>query len=229
VSLRCLLIDDDPEMGDRTATSLAVRGYVIDRAEALEQGRRRALTHAPDVIILDRMLPDGDAVDFLPEWRRSGILTPIILLTVRSAFHERVEGLDSGADDYLPKPFDADELEARIRAVVRRRQRESDGRSDTLICGTIELDYRRREVHRGGVLVRLQPREFKLLELLMLHVGEIVPRAQLLAEVWNLRFDPGTKLIETHVSRLRDKINYGHIGDVIETARGIGYRLRADA
>jgi two-component system OmpR family response regulator len=151
------------------------------------------------------------------------------MVTVMAGLHERIAGLDSGADDFLAKPFDVGELDARMRALLRMSARRSAPATDVLTIGSIEIDFRKREVRRRGQLIAVQPREFKLLAELAASAGEVVPRAQLLERVWNLHFDPRTKLIETHVSRLRDKLNAYGERDAIETVRGIGYRLPIDA
>jgi len=224
--MRYLLIEDDSALAKRTVAALTELGHSVLHAAAIDGALALAQSERPDAIILDRILPDGDSVAIIGEWRKAGLDMPIVMLSARAALHERIDGLDAGADDYLAKPFDPAELDARLRALQRLRQRGPTATLETLSAGGIELDYRKREVRRDGRLIPLQPREFKLLELLLSHAGEIVPRAQLLAEVWNLRFDPRTKLIETHISRLRDKLNAGFEGDVIETVRRIGYRLR---
>jgi two-component system OmpR family response regulator len=224
--MRYLLVEDDKALAARTAAALTDLGHDILHVPTIHGALILAQHERPDAIILDRMLPDGDSTSIIGEWRSAGLDMPIVMLTVQAALHERIDGLDAGADDYLAKPCDPVELDARLRALVRLRDRSGAPAKDVLVTGDIELDYRRREVRRDGRLIALQPREFKLLELLMSHVGEIVPRSQLLSDVWNLRFDPRTKLIETHISRLRDKLNAGFEGDVIETIRRIGYRLR---
>jgi two-component system OmpR family response regulator len=226
--MRYLLVEDDKALAARTAAALTELGHEILQVASIEGAQAMAEEERPDAIILDRLLPDGDSTLFIGAWRRAGLDMPIVMLTVQAALHERIDGLDAGADDYLAKPCDPIELDARLRALVRLRERSGAPANDMLVAGDLELDYRRREVRRGGKLIPLQPREFKLLELMMSHAGEIVPRSQLLADVWNLRFDPRTKLIETHISRLRDKVNAGFEGDVIETIRSIGYRLRKD-
>jgi len=226
--MRYLLVEDDKALAGRTSAALIDLGHDVLHATSIDGGMTLALDERPDAIILDRLLPDGDSTSIIGEWRQAGLDMPIVMLTVQAALHERIDGLDAGADDYLAKPCDPVELDARLRALVRLRDRGNGPAKDVLVSGDIELDYRRREVHRSGKLIPLQPREFKLLELLLSHAGEIVPRSQLLSEVWNLRFDPRTKLIETHISRLRDKLNAGFEGDVIETIRRIGYRLRKD-
>jgi len=227
--MRYLLIEDDPALAERTAAALVALGHEVMHSGRIRGALELAQKERPDAIILDRILPDGDSATVIGEWRKAGLDMPIVMLSVRAALHERIDALDAGADDYLAKPFDPAELDARLRALQRLRERGTTATTEVLSAGDIELDYRKREVRRGGKLIPLQPREFKLLELLLSHAGEIVPRSQLLSEVWNLRFDPRTKLIETHVSRLRDKLNAGFDGDVIETIRRIGYRLRKDS
>jgi two-component system OmpR family response regulator len=229
VGLRCLLVEDDDRLAVQTAADLRKMGYSVDRAPRLDAALEMIQMQAPDAIVLDRMLPDGDSVTAIRSWRDAGLKTPVIMVTVMAGLHERIAGLDAGADDYLAKPFDVAELDARLRALVRLGARQSAAPADVVQAGSIEVDYRRREVRRNGQLVPIQPREFKLLAELASNAGQVVPRAHLLERVWNLHFDPRTKLIETHVSRLRDKLSAGGNEDPIETVRGIGYRLRIDA
>lgn len=229
MGLRCMLVEDDDRQASETAEGLRKLGYSIVRANSLEAANALVQMQVPDAIVLDRMLPEGDSVATIPRWRAEGLACPIVMTTVMAGLHERVAGLDAGVDDYLAKPFDVAELDARIRALIRLGERQVSTLPDVIRTGSIEIDYRTREVRRGGALVPLQPREFKLLAELAANVGEVVPRAYLLERVWNLRFDPRTKLIETHVSRLRDKLNAGQHEDAIETVRGIGYRLRLGA
>jgi two-component system OmpR family response regulator len=180
-----------------------------------------------DVIVLDRMLPGLDGVEVLRRWRASGVATPVLMLTALGGISDRVAGLDAGADDYLVKPFAFAELAARITALGRRPPI-----SDVvtrLAVGTVTLDVLRREVRRGEREVHQQPREFSLLELLMRKAGKVVTRTMFLEQIWGFHFDPQTNIVESHLSRMRSKLNEGFTIDPIETLRGIGYRMRADA
>ena len=228
MGLRCLLVEDDDRLAADTARDLRDLGHSVVRAPRLDSAIELMRMQAPDAIILDRMLPDGDSTAAIQSWRKAGLTAPVIMVTVMAGLHERISGLDAGADDFLAKPFEVAELDARLRALVRASRRKGGAQRDAVQAGAIELDFRTREVRREGRLVPLQPREFKLLAELAVNAGEVVPRAHLLERVWNLRFDPRTKLIETHVSRLRDKLNAGGLEDAVETVRGIGYRLRID-
>ena len=225
----CLLIEDDDRLASQTASGLTRLGHNVTRVSCLDDATQALQTQTPDVVILDRMLPDGDSTAVIKGWREAGLTAPVIMVTVMAGLHERIAGLDSGADDFLAKPFDVGELDARMRALLRMSARRSAPATDVLTIGSIEIDFRKREVRRRGQLIAVQPREFKLLAELAASAGEVVPRAQLLERVWNLHFDPRTKLIETHVSRLRDKLNAYGERDAIETVRGIGYRLPIDA
>lgn len=223
---KILFVEDDNVIAAYVAGELARMGYAVSRSATAAAALPEAW-HV-DAIVLDRVLPDGDAIEALAEWRAAGLVIPVLVLSSLGELRDRLAGLDAGADDYLAKPFHVTELDARLRALLRMQARLPKAEPDVLACGALSVDRRRREARRDGVLITLQPREFKLLEELALHAGEVVTRAQLLERVWNLRFDPRTKLIETHVSRLRDKLAFAGFNDPIETVRGTGYRLRAD-
>ncbi len=223
--MRILLAEDDPETAGFVATGLGEAGHnavvVADGKDALHLG----LVEAFDVMILDRMMPGLDGIEVLRRLRAAGILVPAIMLTALGRIEDRVEGLDAGADDYLVKPFAFSELLARVNAIARRVAPEQA--ATRLAAGPFALDLLSREVRRNGKLIALQPKEFRLLEELMRHPGEYVTRTMLLERVWDFHFDPQTKIVETHVSRLRSKLNEGGLEDWIETARGVGYRMRA--
>jgi two-component system, OmpR family, response regulator len=225
--MRILIAEDDVE----TATLLVrrleglghVSSHVVDGGAALDL----AAAETFDVIILDRMLPGSDGLDVLRELRARGVGTPVLLLTALGQIADRVEGLEAGADDYLVKPFAFAELAARLSALLRRPA--LNDAASALQVGEIVLDPLKREVRRAGRLVHLQPRELALLERLMRHAGKVVTRKMFLEDIWNFHFDPQTNIVESHMSRLRSKLNQGFAIDPIETLRGIGYRLRADA
>jgi two-component system OmpR family response regulator len=223
--MRILLAEDDPETAGFVATGLGEAGHnavvAADGKDALHLG----LVEAFDVMILDRMMPGLDGIEVLRRLRAAGILVPAIMLTALGRIEDRVEGLDAGADDYLVKPFAFSELLARVNAIARRVAPEQA--ATRLAAGPFALDLLSREVRRNGKLIALQPKEFRLLEELMRHPGEYVTRTMLLERVWDFHFDPQTKIVETHVSRLRSKLNEGGLEDWIETARGVGYRMRA--
>jgi len=225
--LTLLLVEDDDTDARTIEDGLMERGHSVQRSSTAPGTTDPGRLAMFDVIILDRRLAESDGVDHMRGWRAAGMDVPVLILSALGTVAARIEGLEAGADDYLVKPFDAGELDVRLRAIARRRSQGSDS-ATVLTCGSIRVDRMRRETFREGRRINLQPREQKLLEELALRPGETVSRQSLLQSVWNLSFDPRTKLIETHVSRLRDKLNSGFAGDAIETVRGCGYRLRCD-
>lgn len=224
--MRILLIEDDVEMATFIADGLAEEGHET-RVEPLGlQALRRAETEAFDVLVVDCMLPDIDGFTLVQTLRRNGSVDPVLMLTSLGAIEDRVKGLKSGADDYLVKPFAIAELSARVEALARR---SSAAPSETASCGSIKIDRLRREVWRQGRRIILQPREFELLEQLVRQPDQVVSRSMLLERVWHFHFDPQTNIVESHMSRLRQKLNAGFDRDPIQTVRGIGYLLRSDA
>jgi two-component system OmpR family response regulator len=179
-----------------------------------------------DVAILDRMLPQLDGLSVLQRIRAADIKIPVLVLTALGRIEDRVGGLDAGADDYLVKPFAFSELAARVNALVRRSPLQVQ--ATRLERGALAVDLLKRQVSRDGQLIVLQPREFRILEELMREEGKVVTRTMLLERVWNYHFDPQTNIVDTHISRLRSKLNEGGKPDLIETVRGAGYRM-ADA
>lgn len=225
-TMRILLIEDDGEMAAFIAEGLAAEGHEVAMAGEGRVGLRRARSENFDVLVVDCMLPDIDGFTVVEELRLNGQTVPALMLTSLGAIADRVRGLKSGADDYLVKPFAMAELSARIEALARRGTAVL---ADVSACGTIRIDRVRREVWREGRRVVLQPREFELLEQLMRQPGSVVSRAMLLEQVWHFHFDPETNIVETHMSRLRQKLNAGFDKDAIRTVRGVGYLLRDDA
>ncbi|TCT24913.1 response regulator transcription factor [Thermomonas haemolytica] len=223
--LRILLAEDDPDTRQFVERALREQGHNVLAAERGEDALHLGLSEALDVIVLDRMLPGLDGLSVLKRLRAAEISTPALLLTALGRIEDRVDGLQAGADDYLVKPFAFSELAARVQALARRRAPASV--ATVLRADGIEMDLLRREVHREGRLIALQPREFRLLEELLRNAGQFVTRTMLLERVWDFHFDPQTKIVETHMSRLRAKLNDGFASDAIETARGAGYRVRA--
>ena len=195
-------------------------------ALTVQDARTALATHDIQAVVFDRLLGNADAVEEISDWRRRGIDAPILVLSSLSGLTDRIGGLEAGADDYLAKPFHTDELTARVKALVRARDRHAASVADIVACGSVRIDRRQRTAERNGIRLLLQPREFRLLETLCAAQGSVVPRGLLLEQVWNLSFDPGTKIIETHISRLRDKLDEAGPDEVIETVRGVGYRLR---
>ena len=227
--MQILLVEDDRQIAQRVARDLGRSGYeVIDVATT--EAAHDALTSRPiEAVVLDRLLGDNDAIAALADWRRAGLKTPVLVVSSLGGVADRIAGLAAGADDYLPKPFHTEELDARLKALLRARDRHAQSEPDILLCGSVRVDRRNRTATRNGTQLMLQPREYRLLEALAANPGQVVPRSMLLEKVWNLTFDPRTKIIETHVSRLRDKLDLAGEGEAIETVRGIGYRLRDDA
>lgn len=223
--MRILLAEDDTDTAQFIEASLNELGYLVKSVGTGDAALQVARTGLWDVIILDRMLPELDGLTLVKTLRDCGVTAPVLMLTALGRIEDRVDGLDAGADDYLVKPFAPSELVARVQALGRRHTQS--GVATKLVARSLEMDLIAREIRRDGRLVLLQPREFRLLEVLMRHSGELVTRAMLLEQIWDFHFDPQTKLIETHMSRLRTKLNEGGLPDLIETIRGAGYRVRA--
>jgi two-component system OmpR family response regulator len=228
VSARILLIEDDSQIAEYIARGLDEEGFVVDRADNGRDGLFMATDRQFDVVVLDRMLPAMDGLALLKAMRAAEVDTPVLMLSALGSTDDRVSGLTAGADDYLGKPFSFAELLARLQALVRRRSGAPRGQDTALRCGDLDLDRLSRVVRRGGRKIALQPREFRLLEYLMLHQGEVVTRTMLLEAVWDYHFDPGTNVIDVHISRLRRKIDDGEDQVLFHTVRGAGYRLAAD-
>ena len=221
--MRILIAEDDTETAGFVEQGLGELGHVTLVADNGADALHFGLTENLDLLILDRMLPQMDGLSVLRRLRAADITTPALMLTALGRIEDRVDGLDAGADDYLVKPFAFSELAARVNALARRAAPTSV--ATRLTAGDVEMDLLRREVRRGGRIIPLQPREFRVLEELMRHPGEYVTRTMLLERVWDFHFDPQTKIVETHVSRLRSKLNEGGLPDPIETQRGVGYRI----
>ena len=223
--MRALIIEDDEVVSKFIAKGLRQHGYLVDVARDGRDGLFHALEQAYDVMVVDRMLPGLDGLSVLKTVRSAGNTTPILVLSALAEVDNRVEGLRAGGDDYLTKPFAFSELIARLEALQRRPR--GGVATDTLYrAGDLELDPRRRSVTRAGEPVRLLPREFALLEYLMRHRGQVVTRTMLLENVWDYHFDPQTNVVDVHVSRLRAKVDRPFSEPLIETVRGVGYRLR---
>ena len=222
--MKLLLLEDDTEVREHVDRLLQAAGHVVDVCATGPDAIFLGASNSYAVLILDRMVPGVDGLGVLRALRAAGIQTPALFLTAMDDIDDRVEGLAMG-DDYLVKPFAGSELLARIGALGRRRPV-----ADTvtrLVVADLEIDLLKRTVTRGDIRIDLQQQEYKLLEFLMRHAGEIVTRTMLLENVWSFHFDPGTNLIESHMSRLRAKIDRGYERDLIHTVRGAGYRLDA--
>lgn len=222
--MRVLLVEDDRELGQVLSSGLSEEGIHVVHEPTFGAGRSRAVLGAFDVIVLDVMLPGGNGFDLCRAIRERGIETPVMMLTARDAVDDRVLGLDSGADDYLTKPFAMRELVARLYALARRRPALMPER---MLVHDLEVELRARQVRRGGRPIELTAKEFALLEFLLLHRGEVVDRAAITAHVWDENHDPFTNVLEVLVRRLRRKIDDGFDVKLIHTLRGAGYRLGA--
>ena len=226
-TMRVLVIEDDAETASYIAKGLGESGYSVDVANDGKDGLLMAVGEDYDIAVVDRMLPGLDGLSLVETLRRTGKHTPILFLSALGGVDDRVKGLRSGGDDYLVKPFAFSELLARIEALLRRR---GNAAVETLLReGDLEMDVLARIVRRNGEQIALQPREFKLLEYLLRHAGQVVTRTMLLEHVWGYHFDPQTNVIDVHVSRLRGKIDKGFDAPLIHTVRGVGYCLRAPA
>ncbi len=221
---KILLVEDDLTTVDFILKGLAEHGHVGDHSGNGRDGLFMATDGGYDAIILDRMLPGMDGMAVLGALRAAGIETPVILLSALGSVDDRVRGLTAGADDYLVKPFAFAELLARLELLMRKRGSGTSVET-SLSCGPLHMDLLRRDVQRDDRRIDLQPREFRLLEFLMRHAGQVVTRTMLLESVWDYHFDPGTNVIDVHISRLRRKIDQDGDTPLIHTVRGAGYRL----
>jgi len=223
--MRLLLVEDNAGTADFLLKALREAGHRADHAADGKDGLLLATTGNYDAIILDRMLPKVDGLTILRTLRASGIPVPVVILSALGEIDDRVEGLRAGSDDYLVKPFSAIELLARLEAITRRLPAQTEAESYLLRVADLELNRLSRIVKRSGDLIDLQPREFQLLEYLMRNAGHVVTRAMLLEAVWDYCFDPGTNLIDVHISKLRAKIDRPDMVALLQTVRGAGYRL----
>ena len=225
--MRCLVIEDEIETSQYICRGLRDAGHTVTAAGNGVEGLCLATTSAWDVVVLDRMLPGNvDGLSAVRALRDLGKNTPIIIVSALKNVDEKVSGLRGGADDYLTKPFAFSELLARIEALVRRASPAAD--AATLQVADLKLDLRANRVTRGGVVIALQPREVRLLEYLMRHRNQVVTRTMLLEGVWDYHFDPQTNVIDVQISRLRTKIDRDRHTPLIQTVRGVGYRLTWD-
>jgi two-component system OmpR family response regulator len=224
--VRILLVEDDAATASYVRRGLEEAGHVVDHAADGQEGLFLATGGGHDLLVVDRMLPKLDGLSLVRALRAAGVTAPALFLTARAGVGDRVEGLDAGGDDYLAKPFAFAELLARINALARRPRLAQE--PTVLRVGDLEMDLLRRSVTRAGQRITLQPREYRLLEVLMRRKGEVVTRTMLLEQVWDFHFDPKTSVVETHVSRLRAKIDRGFATPLIHTVRGAGYVVRDD-
>jgi two-component system OmpR family response regulator len=222
--MRLLIIEDDRDAADYLVKAFREVGHVADHAADGEDGLAMALDEPYDVLIVDRMLPKRDGLSVIGALRAKGIDTPVLILSALGQVDDRVRGLRAGGDDYLPKPYSFSELLARVEVLARRRS--GRGEETSYRVGDLELDRLSHRVMRGDSEIVLQPREFRLLEYLMKHAGQVVTRTMLLENVWDYHFDPQTNVIDVHMSRLRSKIDKGFSRPLLHTVRGAGYVIR---
>lgn len=222
--MRILLVEDEPNAARMLAKGLREEAYAVDVAGDGERALELAYLNDYDLIILDVMLPGKDGFDVCRDLRTAGSAVPVMMLTARDAVEDRVEGLDSGADDYLLKPFEFEELLARVRALLRRKPALY---REVIVVADLSMDTRARRVSRGGKELDLTGKEFALLEYLVRHAGEVVGRAEISEHVWDQSYDPFSKVIDVFIQRLRRKVDEGHSVKLIRTRRGEGYVLTA--
>jgi two-component system OmpR family response regulator len=223
--MRCLVIEDEVDTSRYICKGLREAGYAVTACANGVDGLDYAVSEPWDIVILDRMLPGQmDGLSIIEKLRAMGKQTPVIIVSALTHIDERVSGLRGGADDYLPKPFGFSELLARVEALLRRTS-AAQGDNTQLQVADLKLDMRAMRVTRGNRVIALQPREFRLLEYLMRHEGQVVTRTMLLEAVWDYHFDPQTNVIDVQISRLRTKIDKDFTPLLIHTIRGVGYRL----
>ena len=221
--MRVLVVEDEKKTASFIRKALQTEGFAVDVIE--DGGLVLAAVEATpfDVVVLDIMLPGRDGLSVVRQMRERRVVTPVLLLTARGEVNERVEGLNAGADDYLAKPFALVELIARVRALARRG---AETRALILHVGDLTLDTVTRQVRRGGTLIDLAPREYRLLEFLMRSPGRVRGRMAIIESVWDYDFDPGTNLVDVYIMRLREKIDTGCDAKLLQTVRGVGYVLK---
>jgi two-component system OmpR family response regulator len=225
--MKIAIIEDDNETRAYLSTGLKEAGFTIDAASDGLKGLLLVKDSPYDLLIIDRMLPHIDGLTLVKTLRANGCTVPVLFLTTMCGIDDRVEGLNAGADDYLLKPFAFSELTARINALLRRPRTTVE--PHFLQVQDLEIDVLKRAVKRGGQLIELQPTEFRLLDYLVRHAAQVVTRTMLLENVWGFHFDPKTNMVETHISRLRSKLNAGGKPDLIHTVRGAGYIIHETA
>ncbi|MBT7981831.1 MAG: response regulator transcription factor [Akkermansiaceae bacterium] len=221
--MKILLVEDETEIGELIKNGLEKEGFVLDYCQDGDSGMEHAMTRSYDAIVLDVMLPGRSGLEILKVIRAGHNNVPVIIITARGETEDKIEGLDLGADDYLPKPFFVEELIARLRAIWRR---SSETGMSVLSVGTLSANLMKREVVRSSVQIEMTPKEFSLLAFLMRAPGRVLTRTQILEQVWGYHFDPGTNLVDVYIRRLRSKIDIEGEIPLIETLRGVGYRMQ---
>lgn len=220
--MKILLVEDEPEIGALVRDGLVAEEFEVEYCQDGDSGMKAATTTSYDALVLDVMLPGHSGLDILRKVRDDHNNVPVIIITAKGESDERIEGLNLGADDYLPKPFFVEELVARLRAIWRR---SSDTAMSLLSVGTLSANLMSREVIRSGEKIDMTPKEFALLAFLMRAPGRVLTRTQILEQVWGYHFDPGTNLVDVYIRRLRTKIDMEGEPVLIETLRGVGYRM----
>jgi two-component system OmpR family response regulator len=220
--MRILIVEDDKDLNRQLAEALSDAGYVVDKAYDGEEGHFLGDTEPYDAVVLDIGLPQMDGISVVERWRRAGRKMPVLMLTARDRWSDKVAGIDAGADDYVAKPFHIEEVLARVRALIRRAAGHA---SSELECGPLRLDTKASKADIDGKPLKLTSHEFRLLAYLMHHMGEVVSRTELVEHLYDQDFDRDSNTIEVFVGRLRRKMGV----DLIETVRGMGYRMRAPA
>jgi two-component system copper resistance phosphate regulon response regulator CusR len=223
--MRLLLVEDEPEIQSFLQQPLANAGYEVDAAKDGRTAIQLASENNYDVLIVDLGLPDQDGIDLILQLRRSGVRSPVLILSARRSVDDRVKGLEHGGDDYLTKPFALAELLARLRNLLRRNPATSEEATRLRVLD-LELDFISRRASRGEEVLNLSPQEFVLLTYLCRHAGRVVTRSMLLSEVWGMRFQPNTNVVDVHIYRLRGKVDTEGRDPLIKTLRGIGYVLK---
>jgi len=224
--VKVLIIEDEKKIASFIRKGLEAQGFVVEVSTHGDEGYLMACSRPYDALVLDIMLPGRDGLSILRNLRERKIALPVILLTARSELNERLEGLNLGADDYLTKPFHIEELIARLHAVTRR----AAGTTQSILAvADLKMDLLTRKVTRGDQAIELTAREFSLLEHLMRSPGRVLTRVEICERVWDYNFDPGTNLVEVYVQRLRKKVDDDFPSKLIETIRGVGYRIKTDA
>ena len=221
--MKILLVEDEEEIGGLIKDGLEKEEFSVDYCKDGDSGMEHAMAHSYDAIVLDVMLPGKSGLEILKMVRASQNNVPIIIITARGETEDRIQGLDLGADDYLPKPFFVEELIARLRAIWRR---SSETGMSVLNVGTLSANLMTREVIRSGQQIEMTPKEFSLLAFLMRAPGRVLTRTQILEQVWGYHFDPGSNLVDVYIRRLRSKIDFEGEIPLIETLRGVGYRMQ---
>ncbi|HEU0301399.1 MAG TPA: response regulator transcription factor [Longimicrobium sp.] len=224
--MRILVVEDNPRIAGFLQKGLREEGYVVEVAADGDSAFEKATTQGFDAAVVDVMIPGRSGIQLVRDLREREVRLPVLLLTARDRTEDKVEGLDSGADDYLTKPFEFSELTARLRALLRRLG--SPGAAATLKAADVEMDPATREVRRGGQAVELTPREYALLEYLLRNAGRPLSRAAIMEHVWGIRFDPGTNIVDVCINSLRTKLDDRERG-LIQTVRGVGYAVKPPA